>query len=207
MRNKKLMVYIFPILVIGIIGYIYINEKTSNVKYLTEKIEYGPEDYPASIKEKITVDLDYYVSEDSSEIVNSKIEIDLSNYITGKEAYQELLEASPINKEAPEGLQWIIFDASITMLEASKDDPFNSFPLIEFISENVKDYPSSPVYVLDDKIKDFSLYEGESISGKIAGYIPLNETFKIRYTDNRNSVKEVVQSKHNFKIELYFNEV
>ena len=157
--------------------------------------------------EKIIVDVDYYQSDTSSKIVHSKIEIDLSNYITGEEAYNELLSASPLNKEAPEGFQWIIFDTSITMLEGSKKDPFNSSPLVNSISEDIKAYPSVPVYILEDTIKNQPLYEGETVSGKIAGYIPIDEGFTIKYTDNINSVKDVVQSKHNFKIELYFKEV
>jgi len=202
-RNKKILVYVLSLLILGVVGCRNTQEQTTGIK---DKIEYGSKKNPASIDEKIIVDVNYYQSDTSSKIVNSKIEIDLSNYITGEEAYNQLLIASPLNKKAPEGFQWIIFDTSITMLEGSKKHPFNSAPLINFISEDTEASPSVPVYISEDTIRDHPLYEGETISGKIAGYIPLNEDFTIKYTDNINSVKDVVQSKHNFKLELYFKE-
>ena len=204
MRNKKLLIYVLSLLILGVIGCRNTKEQTAGI---TDEIEYGSKKNPASIDEKIIVDVDYYQSDTSSKIVHSKIEIDLSNYITGEEAYNELFLASPLNKEAPEGFQWIIFNTSITMLEGSKKDPFNSSPLVNSISEDIKASPSVPVYILEDTIKNQPLYEGETVSGKIAGYIPIDEAFTIKYTDNINSVKDVVQSKHNFKIELYFKEV
>ncbi|WP_034537903.1 hypothetical protein [Carnobacterium inhibens] len=210
MRDKKLLIYILPLLILGVIGCMNTKEnmpKTEQSADTKKERDYGSKENPASIDEKIIVDFDYYQSDNSSKIVNSKIEINLSNYITGEEAYNQLLIASPLNKKAPEGFQWIIFDASITMLEGSNKHPFNSFPLIKSISSNIETSPSVPAYVLEDKIRDYPLYEGETISGKIAGYIPLKEGFTIQYIDNINSVKDVVQSKHNFKIELYFNGV
>lgn len=209
MRNKKLLVYILPLLILGVVGCMNTKEnmpKTEQSADTKKERDYGSKENPASIDEKIIVEFDYYQSDNSSKIVKSKIEIDLSNYITGEEAYNELFLASPLNKEAPEGFQWIIFDTSITMLEGSKKDPFNSSPLVNTISEDIGNSPGVPVYILEDTIRAHPLYEGETISGKIAGYIPINEGFTIKYTDNINSAKDVVQGKHNFKIELYFKE-
>jgi len=208
--NKRLILYVLPVLILGIFGCSNTKESTPRVEQLAEmkeEKEYGTKDSPASIDEKITVDFDYYLSENSSEIAKSKIEIDISNYILGEEAYNELLASSPLNKEAPEGYQWIILDASITMLEGSEDSPFSPFPLIESISEEGESSPSVPIYVLDNKIRDSNLYNGETISGKIAGYIPINEPFTIKYRDNINSAKEIGQNKDDLKIELYFEGV
>ena len=126
-----------------------------------------------------------YTDDDYNEIP-ATISMTISHTIRGEEAFQQLLMLDEYNNPAPEGKEWLVFDATLTVEEGSQDSPYE-LSLSEFtpISSSGEELHQEEYVSLPDE-KDFSrgeLYEGGTKNGKVALLVPVGEQPLVKYTD------------------------
>lgn len=110
----------------------------------------------------------------------------ISNTIRGEEAFQQLMILDEYNDPAPEGKEWLVFDATLTVEEGSQDSPFE-LSISEFtpISSSGEEIHQEEYVSLPDE-EDFSrgeLYEGGTKKGKVALLVSVGEQPLVKYTD------------------------
>lgn len=146
--------------------------------------EIGKVSDPIPLGETATFDTGYY--DEGHEAIPANISITFSNVLRGEEAYNQLLEANQFNKAAPEGHEWALFDATMTMNEGDKDVPMYVMAVFTPVSSDGEEVPQDSFASIPTSesfgLKNVNL--GETHSGKVALLVPEGDGTVIKYTGN-----------------------
>lgn len=115
----------------------------------------------------------------------------ISNVVRGEEAYNQLIKANEFNEAAPEGYDWAIFDMSLTLVEGSEDDPFNTSTIsITPIASDGSEV-SQASYATFEEGSDFGwkdLYKGGKDSGKFGVIVPVDDETLLAVSDMNTTI-------------------
>lgn len=144
----------------------------------------GKRSNPVSIGETATWDVVYY--DDESNPLDGTVKTTISNVVRGEEAFNYLKNANEYNEPTPEGYEWAIFDVSLTLVEGSEDDSFNTANIsITPIASDGSEVSQSDYATFEDGTafgwKD--LYSGGNDSGKFGVIVPEDDETLLEVSD------------------------
>ena len=149
----------------------------------------GKRSNPVALGDEATWTVMY--SDADYEPLEGEITTSISNVVRGEEALALLKGDNPYNEAAPEGYEWVIFDVSLTLVEGSEDDPFNTSvvsitPIASDGSEVAQNDYATFADGTDFGYKD--LYKGGTDAGKVGLIVPVEDKTLIELTDWNTSV-------------------
>ena len=165
-------------------------EEVSSEAESSEQVsEVGKRSNPVALGDEATWTVLY--SDADYEPLEGKITTKISNVVRGDEALTLLKADNPYNEAAPDGYEWAIFDVSLTLVEGSEDDPFNTSvvsitPIASDGSEVAQNDYATFADGTDFGYKD--LYKGGTDSGKVGLIVPVEDETLIELTDWNTSV-------------------
>lgn len=149
----------------------------------TEETDAGSRTEPLDVGDTGTISILTYADDEDVSEINGVAEITVDNVVRGQEAEEILTNEYSEPDEAPEGLEWVVFDVNIALTELSDDNEAISFSEdFEIITED-----GSPVEkeytTFDEEFGVQDVYSGGTAEGKIALHAPKDEPFIIHYDD------------------------
>lgn len=142
--------------------------------------ELGKRSNPVPFGETGTVETTAF--DDESNTVEGTLDITLSNLVRGEEAYNQLVEWNEFNAEAPEGQEWVIFDADVVYNSDNADVPYliSGFVAVDSTGAEVQqnEYAFTP-----NEIVATEIYAGGETTGSYAIVAPTGEDILLKYTD------------------------
>jgi|GEM_PF-1430897 len=145
--------------------------------------EVGKRSNPVPLGHVATFPFEYYGEEDD---IQGTVSLTISKPVRGEEAYNYLLSVSKYNDPAPEGFEWLIFEAKLTLDEGSSDEPYYASPRFKVISTSGSEVDQQSMYASVNDAEEFGhvdLYEGGETSGKIALIVPVGEEILIEFDE------------------------
>ncbi|MDB7101834.1 MULTISPECIES: hypothetical protein [Enterococcus] len=148
---------------------------------------FGKRSNPVPLDNPITFDTVYY--DDEYEEIDTNISLTISNVVRGEEAYNYMISMDEYNEPAPEGKEWVVFDAELTVNKGSQDEPyraFSSFIPVSSTGEEVNQESYS--YLGNEEFGNKDLYEGGTDKGKVALLVPIGDDTLIEFNDFTNRI-------------------
>ncbi|MDN6626364.1 MAG: DUF4352 domain-containing protein [Pisciglobus halotolerans] len=146
----------------------------------------NPIPFGKNVSQKISF---YDIDGDAMDEFEGTITLSLDNLKRGDTAYSYLKEANEYNEEAPDGFEWAIVDAELSLTDADTDDvAFYVDPDFTVFTEDgsTVDKEIYPTYAEGDEFGYDKIYNGGTSKGKVAFLVPIDEPFLIEY-DNQTS--------------------
>jgi len=155
----------------------------------TESVsEVGKRSNPIPLGQTATFSNDYYSN--NGETIEATISVTLSNVVRGEEAYSYLIGVNQFNEAAPDGYEWIVFDATLTLDKGSVDDAYYVMPSLKIIDSsgsevNQSDYAT---FATGEEFGYVDIYEGGQSSGKVGKLVPVGSDVLVEFSDWNSSV-------------------
>lgn len=148
-----------------------------------EETPVGKRTNPVPLGHTATFDTIYY-AEDGTPI-DANISMTVSNPIRGQAAYDYLLQVNEYNEPAPEGKEWLLFDASMKMNKGSQDEPYYATDSFIPVSSNGEEVAQDTYPTLNetDYFGDKEVYEGGQLTGKVALLVPVGDNTLVSFND------------------------
>lgn len=149
----------------------------------SEAVDAGSRTEPLALGEKGTMSILTYTDDEDMEEINGVAEITVDNVVRGEEAVSILTGEYSEPEEAPEGMEWIVFDTTISLTELSDENEEITF------SDDFTAYTSDGSEIervfttFDEEFGIQGLYSGGTATGKTALLAPAGEPFLIKYDD------------------------
>lgn len=152
---------------------------------VTEKSDVGKRSNPVPFGETGTFETFTY-DNDANEI-NGNLSVTLSNVVRGEEAYNNLLAANEFNEAAPEGQEWLTFDADMVYNSDNQDEPYLLSSFVPVDSTGAEVQQSTYAFTGSEVIAT-EIYAGGETKGSFAVLVPVGEDVILKYTDGMSDM-------------------
>lgn len=143
----------------------------------------GTRTEPLTLGDTGTISINTYKDDEDMTPVHGVAEITVENVVRGEEATPILTTEYSEAEPAPAGMEWIVFDTTISLKEISDENEEITFSedftiFTEDGSEIEKAYTT-----FDEAFDIQKVYSGGVAEGKVALHAPVGEPFMIKYDD------------------------
>lgn len=133
-----------------------------------------------------TTEVKVVTYDDEGEELTGKANVTVDNVLRGQDALDYMNSGGMgtyDQYDEEEGYEWIVFDLIFELTDfVDADTPYFAGENIEVIKEDGSQAPAV-MAVIDDEFPAGEIYEGASVSGKVARPAPIDEPFQIKYDD------------------------
>lgn len=149
----------------------------------TQTTDGGTRTEPLELGETGTMSILSYSDDEDMDEISGVAEITVDNVIRGEEALSILTGEYTTPEEAPEGMEWVVFDTTINLTELSDENEEISFSddFTAFTNDGSEIERSFASF--DEEFGIQELYTGGTATGKAALFAPVGESFLIKYDD------------------------
>lgn len=149
---------------------------------LTEN-DAGTRTNPIEIGETGTISIFTYTDDDAMDEVTGAAELTVDHVVRGDEAISILKTEYSEPEEAPENMEWVVFDVKFNLTELSDEDEKVTFTDdFEVITEDGSTIEKAYT-TFDEEFGVQDTYSGGTAEGKVAVHAPAGEPFIIKYDD------------------------
>ncbi|CEN27958.1 hypothetical protein [Pseudolactococcus piscium] len=150
----------------------------------TPKSEAGKRSNPVKFGETATIKETF--KDDSFKPYNGKISISLSETKKGEEAWSLISQANQFNKPAPEGYEWILVKAKLSVTDLESEDVkyrvYNSFQPFDANGQSINQQNSFAV--IPEPVFRGEIFKGGSVEGYFGFIAKPNEKVILEYKGN-----------------------
>lgn len=126
-----------------------------------------------------------YSNEDWTENYEGTISLQINGITKGQAALDTLIAENQFNEAPPEGMEWVIFDVTMKLLDGNQDTPFTIMPNFEIISSSGSEITQDAYGFLDGNEFGYTdIFPGAEASGRVVKYAPTGDNFLISYSEN-----------------------
>lgn len=157
-------------------------EATEEVEEESDSNEAGTRSNPLALGE--TAEIQVLTYSDEGEDLTGTANVTVDNVVRGEEALAAM-EDEYMGYEAyeDENYEWVVFDLTFELTEfADPDTAFFAGDNIEIYSADGSPAPNE-FATIPDEFMPSEIYEGGSITGKVARPAPKDESFLVQYND------------------------
>lgn len=149
----------------------------------SQNVDAGSRMEPLTLGETGTISILTYSDDEDMEEITGVAEITVDNVVRGNEAVSILTGEYSEPEEAPEGMEWVVFDTTISLKELSDENEEISFSgdFTAYTSEGSEIERTFTSF--DEEFGIQGLYSGGTATGKVALFAPQGEPFLIKYDD------------------------
>ena len=96
-----------------------------------------------------------------------------------------LMAENQFNEAPPEGMEWVIFDVTMKLLDGNQDTPYTTSPAFDIISSSGSEIAQDTYGTLDGNEFNYNdIFPGAEVSGRVVKYAPTGDNFLISYDEN-----------------------
>lgn len=159
-------------------------DETSTEDSAAESSAVGKRSNPVSLGQAIEIPVTYS-NEDWTENYEGTISLQINGITKGQAALDTLMAENQFNEAPPEGMEWVIFDVTLKLLDGNQDTPYTTFPPFDIISSSGSEIAQDAYASLDGNEFGYSdIFPGAEASGRVVKYAPTGDNFLISYDEN-----------------------
>jgi len=144
----------------------------------------GKRSNPVPLGQAIEIPVEYS-NEDWTETYEGTISLQINGITKGQAALDTLMAENQFNEAAPEGMEWVIFDVTMKLLDGNQDTPFTILPNFEIVSSSGSEIAQDAYASLDGNEFGYTdIFPGAETSGRVVKYAPIGDNFLISYDEN-----------------------
>jgi hypothetical protein len=144
----------------------------------------GKRSNPVPLGQAIEIPVEYS-NEDWTETYEGTISLQINGITKGQAALDTLKAENQFNEAAPEGMEWVIFDVTMKLLDGNQDTPFTILPNFEIVSSSGSEIAQDAYASLDGNEFGYTdIFPGAETSGRVVKYAPIGDNFLISYDEN-----------------------
>jgi hypothetical protein len=150
----------------------------------TEDLAAGKRSNPVPLGQAIEIPVEYS-NEDWTENYEGTISLQVNGITKGQAALDTLMAENQFNEAPPEGMEWVIFDVTMKLLDGNQDTPFTILPNFEIVSSSGSEIAQDAYASLDGNEFGYTdIFPGAEVSGRVVKYAPIGDNFLISYDEN-----------------------
>lgn len=159
-------------------------DETSTEDSAAESSAAGKRSNPVPLGQAIEIPVEYS-NEDWTENYEGTISLQINGITKGQAALDTLMAENQFNEAPPEGMEWVIFDVTLKLLDGNQDTPYTTFPSFDIISSSGSEIAQDAYASLDGNEFGYTdLFPGAEVSGRVVKYAPIGDNFLISYDEN-----------------------
>ena len=159
-------------------------DETSTEDSAAESSAAGKRSNPVPLGQAIEIPVEYS-NEDWTENYEGTISLQINGITKGQAALDTLMAENQFNEAPPEGMEWVIFDVTMKLLDGNQDTPFTILPNFEIVSSSGSEIAQDAYASLDGNEFGYSdIFPGAEASGRVVKYAPIGDNFLISYDEN-----------------------
>ena len=159
-------------------------DETSTEDSAAEASVIGKRSNPVPLGQAVEIPVEYS-NEDWTENYEGTISLQINGITKGQAALDTLMAENQFNEAAPEGMEWVIFDVTIKLLDGNQDTPFTILPNFEIVSSSGSEIAQDAYASLDGNEFGYTdIFPGAETSGRVVKYAPIGDNFLISYDEN-----------------------
>ncbi len=144
----------------------------------------GKRSNPVPLGQAIEIPVEYS-NDDWTENYEGTISLQISGITKGQAALDILMAENQFNEAPPEGMEWVIFDVTMKLLDGNQDTPFTILPNFEIVSSSGSEIAQDAYASLDGNEFGYTdIFPGAEASGRVVKYAPIGDNFLISYDEN-----------------------
>jgi hypothetical protein len=158
-------------------------DETSTEESANESSAFGKRSNPVPLGQAIEIPVEYS-NEDWTENYEGTISLQINGITKGQAALDTLMAENQFNEAPPEGMEWVIFDVTLKLLDGNQDTPYTTFPSFDIISSSGSEIAQDAYASLDGNEFGYTdIFPGAEASGRVVKYAPIDDGFLISYTE------------------------
>lgn len=159
-------------------------DETSIEESVAEASVIGKRSNPVPLGQAIEIPVEYS-NEDWTEDYEGTISLQISGITKGQAALDTLMVENQFNEAPPEGMEWVIFDVTMKLLDGNQDTPYTTSSAFNIISSLGSEIAQDTYGTLDGNSFGYTdLFPGAEVSGRVVKYAPIGDNFLISYDEN-----------------------
>ena len=159
-------------------------DETSTEESAAEASVIGKRSNPVPLGQAIEIPVEYS-NDDWTENYEGTISLQISGITKGQAALDILMAENQFNEAPPEGMEWVIFDVTMKLLDGNQDTPFTILPNFEIVSSSGSEIAQDAYASLDGNEFGYTdIFPGAEASGRVVKYAPIGDNFLISYDEN-----------------------
>ncbi|WP_320164944.1 hypothetical protein [uncultured Trichococcus sp.] len=159
-------------------------DETSTEESANESSAFGKRSNPVPLGQAIEIPVEYS-NEDWTENYEGTISLQINGITKGQAALDTLMAENQFNEAPPEGMEWVIFDVTLKLLDGNQDIPYTTFPSFDIISSSGSEIAQDAYASLDGNEFGYTdLFPDAEVSGRVVKYAPIGDNFLISYDEN-----------------------
>lgn len=159
-------------------------DETNTEESATGSSVAGKRSNPVPLGQAIEIPVEYS-NEDWTENYEGTISLQINGITKGQAALDTLTAENQFNEAPPEGMEWVIFDVTMKLLDGNQDTPFTILPNFEIVSSSGSEIAQDAYASLDGNEFGYSdIFPGAEASGRVVKYAPIGDNFLISYDEN-----------------------
>ena len=159
-------------------------DETNTEESATGSSVAGKRSNPVPLGQAIEIPVEYS-NEDWTENYEGTISLQINGITKGQAALDTLMAENQFNEAPPEGMEWVIFDVTMKLLDGNQDTPFTILPNFEIVSSSGSEIAQDAYASLDGNEFGYSdIFPGAEASGRVVKYAPIGDNFLISYDEN-----------------------
>ncbi|MFZ2262916.1 MAG: DUF4352 domain-containing protein, partial [Trichococcus flocculiformis] len=144
----------------------------------------GKRSNPVPLGQAIEIPVEYS-NEDWTENYEGTISLQINGITKGQAALDTLMAENQFNEAPPEGMEWVIFDVTMKLLDGNQDTPYTTSPAFDIISSSGSEIAQDTYGTLDGNEFNYNdIFPGAEVSGRVVKYAPIGDNFLISYDEN-----------------------
>ncbi|PTQ84486.1 uncharacterized protein DUF4878 [Trichococcus patagoniensis] len=158
-------------------------DETSTEESASTSSIVGKRSNPVPLGQAIEIPVEYS-NEDWTENYEGTISLQVNGITKGQAALDTLMAENQFNEAPPEGMEWVIFDVALKLLDGNQDTPYTTFPSFDIISSSGSEIAQDAYGTLNGNEFGYTdLFPGAEASGRVVKYAPIGDNFLISYTE------------------------
>ena len=159
-------------------------DETSTEESDAEASVIGKRSNPVPLGQSIEIPVEYS-NEDWTENYEGTISLQINGVTKGQAAMDTLMAENQFNEAPPEGMEWVIFDVTMKLLDGNQDTPYTTSPAFDIISSSGSEIAQDTYGTLDGNEFGYTdIFPGAEASGRVVKYAPIGDNFLISYDEN-----------------------
>ena len=159
-------------------------DETSTEDSTIESSAAGKRSNPVPLGQAIEIPVEYS-NEDWTENYEGTISLQINAITKGQAAMDTLMAENQFNEAPPEGMEWVIFDVTMKLLDGNQDTAYTTSPAFDIISSSGSEIAQDTYGTLDGNEFGYTdLFPGAEASGRVVKYAPMGDNFLISYDEN-----------------------
>ena len=159
-------------------------DETSTEESAAEASVIGKRSNPVLLGQAIEIPVEYS-NDDWTENYEGTISLQISGITKGQAALDILMAENQFNEAPPEGMEWVIFDVTMKLLDGNQDTPFTILPNFEIVSSSGSEIAQDAYASLEGNEFGYTdIFPGAEASGRVVKYAPIGDNFLISYDEN-----------------------